>query len=74
MTAPIPPETVSAEEITLNTIRRWAKRTIEITESAQPGTHSAGFRAAARDVQAILDMHGAPPDEPVTFLHPGDES
>jgi hypothetical protein len=60
-----------AEEITLNTIRRWAEGTIEVIGSAGL-PHAAGYQAAARDVLAILNMHGAPPDEPVMFVHPAD--
>lgn len=58
---------ISAEEVTLNTIRDWAERTIATTTQAAPGSRPAGFRAAARDVLAILAMHGRPPGEAVIF-------
>jgi len=55
-----------AEEITLNTIRQWAERETRF-DAPPPGTHAAGRRAAARDVLAILGMHGRPAGEPVIF-------
>jgi hypothetical protein len=57
----------SAEEITLNTIREHAERTVELTASAERGTFAAGRRAEARDVLAIVAMNGRPPNEPVIF-------
>lgn len=57
----------SAEQITLNTIRRNAERTIELTEGAERDTHRGGRRAEARDVLAILDMNGRPAHEPAVF-------
>jgi hypothetical protein len=57
----------TAEEITLATLRGWAERTILITAEADPRSASGGFRRAARDVLAILNMNGAPPGEPVTL-------
>ena len=63
----------SAEQVTLNTLRDWAERTITVTAAAERFTHAAGCRSAARDVLAILDMNGRPPHEPVIFRAPGDE-
>lgn len=59
------PEGPTAEQVTLNTIRQWAERTIETTAEAGPRTSSGGFRQAARQVMAILDAHGRPVHEPV---------
>jgi len=56
----------TAEEVTLNTIRDWAERETRWPQP-QPGTHAAGRLAAARDVLAILAMHGRPAGEPVHF-------
>lgn len=57
----------TAEEVTLATLRNWAERTLATTAEADPRSASGGFHRAARDVLAILDMHGAPPGEPVHF-------
>lgn len=59
----------TAEEVTLATLRNWAERTIKLADDAQADRWSmlAGARVAARDVLAILEMHGAPPDAPVRF-------
>lgn len=55
----------TAEEFTLATLRDWAERTMATTAEADPKSRPGGFRAAARDVLAILDMNGRPPGEPV---------
>lgn len=55
-----------AAAVTLATIREWAEGTVTGTVTAPAGTHAAGMRTAARDVLAILDMHGRP-GEPVIF-------
>ena len=57
----------SAEQVTLATLREWAERTLETTAEADPRSRPGGFRAAARDVLAILDMNGRPAGEPVVF-------
>jgi hypothetical protein len=59
----------TAEQVTFATLRSWAERTVKLADDAQAGRWSmlAGARVAARDVLAILDMHGAPPGEPVHF-------
>lgn len=57
----------TAEEVTLATLRNWAMQTVAVTAEADPRSAAGGFRHAARDVLAILEMHGAPPDAPVHF-------
>ena len=57
----------SAEQVTLATIRQYIERTIQIMAEVAPGTYSAGRRAEALDVLAILDMNGRPAHEPVVF-------
>lgn len=60
-------ERIAKDAVTLNTIRAWVERTIEMTTEAPPRSHSAGFRLGARSVKAILDVHDAPPDAPVNY-------
>jgi hypothetical protein len=65
----------TAEQITLETIRQWAKRTLETSVAAEghttPAAHRArGYEHAARTVLAILDMNGRPAHEPVTLPTP----
>ncbi len=62
MTAPEP----GAEDITLNTIREWAERATE-TPAGDEWGHARGYQTAAKDVLAILAMHGRPPGELVRF-------
>ena len=51
-------------EVTLATLRNLVERTL----AAPAGTDSSrGYRRAMRDVKAVLDKHGAPPDEPVHY-------
>ena len=56
----------SSEEVTLNTLREWAERAMQIPAVDQRG-RAAGYEHAARDVLAILDMNGRPAHEPVVF-------
>ena len=63
----------SAGEITLATIRKWAEDTMTQIPAAESGRHAAGYRHAARDALAILNLHGRPSREPVRFTHPADE-
>lgn len=64
MTIPEIGDDFLAEHITLATLRNWAERA-----TAVPGgtDRARGYEHAARDVLAILDMHGRPPHEPVVF-------
>ncbi len=58
----------TAEEVTLATLRDWAERATTV-----PGVtdHGRGYERAAKDVLAILDMHGRPAHEPVIFTPAG---
>lgn len=60
-------EQADKDAVTLNTIRRWVERTIETTVEAPPQSRSAGFRHAARSVEAIMDASDLPPGAPVVF-------
>ena len=60
-------------EITLATLRQWAERTLEQIPPGEASPHASGYRHAARDALAILDMNGRPAHEPVIFTHPLDE-
>jgi hypothetical protein len=51
-------------KVTLATLHSLVESTL-----ARPAgnDHSRGYLQAMRDVKAVLDKHGAPPDEPVHF-------
>jgi hypothetical protein len=59
------------EQITVNTIRNFVRRALNISQyppiDNYRAGHSAGYRKAMEDVKAILDMNGRPPEEPVNF-------
>jgi hypothetical protein len=64
---------VAANALTLATIREWAERTAEACAEAEPLSHAGGMRTAARDVLALLEMDGRPPEEPVILARPAED-
>jgi len=54
-------------EITFATLRGWAERNSWTAEAENVTGAARGYGRAARDVLAILDMHGKPAHEPVIF-------
>lgn len=60
----------SDDAVTLGTIRDLVARSLRLLAEVPHGnTSSSGYKAAMTDVKAILDMHGAPPDQPVVYPH-----
>lgn len=51
-------------EVTLGTLRNLVERTLAIPAATD---HGRGYHRAMEAVKAVLDKHGAPPDEPVHY-------
>ena len=58
----------TAEQITLATIAEHVTRMLALPDPA-PHSFAAGYNSACRDIKAIVDMNGRPPNEPVHLGH-----